>query len=792
MAVTVDSVIVELDAKVDRYNADINRAHDNFAGKMTKIEAAGDRMGTGVNKSFGLVKSAALGFVGGLGAEAILGAISAGLEYAGSLGEIAQKLSVTTGFLQEFRFAATQNGASTDEADAALGKFSISLGKAFAGGKQAVGAFTSLGLSVADLAKQSETDRFYAVADAIAKIKDPTQQAAAAVSIFGKGALALLPTLAGGASGVRAFAAEAREMGLVLSDRQIQDADKTADKIAALHQAFSAKVAGVVADNASAIGTLANALAEFAGKALQATQRLSGFIALARSQGALAAIQTTLSDPEAVRRASTPKGLAQTNANAAVANYRTMRQRYVDDANPYNRRQLDDAMAGVRWSQVAVNQFRNQKPQPSPRIPRVGGDATVTPVSGGGGKAPAEPKEPKGPTGPTAAEIAEKAADVTRRFNDQLSRAQIDVIQALEGMAVEAVEQAQYQRDIRERQRKADVAAIEGTKEYSDARKATLIAEVNARATIDFDRINREENTKVAQEALNIAQAKLGNEVDLLQLQSGSARTAKQRRDVELRILAANYQKERNELEAVALSKTANNTDKLIAADKLKKLPQRQAAETANVNDRNLAPGMKYLDDLNQSADQVNEHIQSIAVNGLQSLNDGITDAIINGKSLSDVFSSIANSIIADLIRIAVQQAIIKPLANALFGGGESGGGGGFLSSIASVAGLFGGRRASGGNVSAGRMYPVNETGIEGFQPAQSGKIIPLGRMPNAATGGGTTIIQPLNFNLDGAVLTADLLAQMQGMAAQAGRAGALAGADLAGARAAMRAGRQL
>lgn len=270
MAVTVDSVIVELSAKVEKHNRDINAAAANFDGKMKQITASASRMERTTSAAFTTLKGAALGFVASLGVEAIVKVAKAGLEYAASLGEIAESLGVSTKFLQEFRYAASQNGASIEQADNALGKFSVTIGKALDGEKSAVEAFTKLGISIESLNRASEQQRFDLVADAIKKIPDPARQSAAAIEIFGRGARAIIPTLTAGAEAFKRQAAEAREYGLVLSDEQIQNADKTADKIDRLTKALQTKIAGVVADNAREIGLLADALADVAVQAIKA------------------------------------------------------------------------------------------------------------------------------------------------------------------------------------------------------------------------------------------------------------------------------------------------------------------------------------------------------------------------------------------------------------------------------------------------------------------------------------------------------------------------------------------
>lgn len=104
-----------------------------------------------------------------------------------------------------------------------------------------------------------------------------------------------------------------------------------------------------------------------------------------------------------------------------------------------------------------------------------------------------------------------------------------------------------------------------------------------------------------------------------------------------------------------------------------------------------------------------------------------------------------------DLFKREGIQAIALLLAKLTaqqFGSANSGGG--LLSGlVTSVASLFG--RASGGHISAGQLVRVNEGAsrgrVEGFRPAGSGTIIPLGQMA-AKTGGGTTIVQQ-HFTLD-------------------------------------------
>lgn len=104
----------------------------------------------------------------------------------------------------------------------------------------------------------------------------------------------------------------------------------------------------------------------------------------------------------------------------------------------------------------------------------------------------------------------------------------------------------------------------------------------------------------------------------------------------------------------------------------------------------------EYLETANRTADQINQAFERVTVDGLESLTDGVTDAIMGCKNLGDVFKNVANQIISDLVRIAVQKAITGALESAL--GGLTGGGNGILGSIGKVLGIGG---KAGGAVKA-------------------------------------------------------------------------------------------
>lgn len=104
-------------------------------------------------------------------------------------------------------------------------------------------------------------------------------------------------------------------------------------------------------------------------------------------------------------------------------------------------------------------------------------------------------------------------------------------------------------------------------------------------------------------------------------------------------------------------------------------------------------------------------------------------DRLINGGAK---FGDVIASVKSNLLQVVTQLGVINPLLNGLFGAGRSTiadvpAGEGLLSGIISgLGGLFGGQRALGGPVNAGRAYLIGEQGPEMFVPQGAGSVVPL------------------------------------------------------------------
>lgn len=146
---------------------------------------------------------------------------------AGSeLKEMSERTGVAVETLSALKYAASQTGASME----ALGK-GMQMSQKLLGSSLGASVLGSLGLDAAKLKALSPEDQFIALADAVGKIPDQADRAAAAMKIFGKGGAALLPMLNQGREGIAKLREEAVKLGLVMSTEDAAAADAFDDSI---------------------------------------------------------------------------------------------------------------------------------------------------------------------------------------------------------------------------------------------------------------------------------------------------------------------------------------------------------------------------------------------------------------------------------------------------------------------------------------------------------------------------------------------------------------------------------
>lgn len=580
------------------------------------------------------------------------------------------------------------------------------------------------------------------------------------LAVVARGAGASLLTAFGGPVGI---AVAALAVGIYyLSTRTEEGAQASAQYAQAQEQLRGVQDAATDATDRLAVAT-GKARAEAIANARAVQQETIQYIAMARA--AVIAAKAKYAEAQAsarseVQRASrTVRGVGGPDnlAGAASRGSQNVAQARVD---------LQQATANLQGATKTLNEINAALAAPPPvRAP------------GAPGKTPKTKKAPKGSKGPKGTD----PEDVARRFEDDLQRGAMDYEQAVTDLIGTVDAREGFERKRIEHERQMNARAIMADDNYSEAQKQKLLLLNDQIAAARMEAQRAAENERLNADSLALAQANNENERDLLERMGRLATTTAERRDIELRLLDLQYQEERLRLEAIVNNQRLNEAEREIARRRLAALDGMYAADREGVERQYEGAGARYMRELNSK--DINEQLDEVRVRGLQALEDKLVDVTAKIFKMGGAFGEVANQIIADLIRIGIQRAIIGPLANALFGGGAGGGLGGLL------GGILGGSvpsnppivgpRASGGHVSAGKLYRVNETGVEGFQPGGSGKIIPLGRM-HAAGGGGTVVQQTFVLDARYGITTPELLRHVDTVAkrsaAQAGAASFQAG----------------
>lgn len=325
-------------------------------------------------------------------------------------------------------------------------------------------------------------------------------------------------------------------------------------------------------------------------------------------------------------------------------------------------------------------------------------------------------KTPKGPKG-------RDAAKDEANYLDELGRSRVDRLQAEADLTGNV--RARYRADMAslEEERASYVRQVAVDKGLDDAERAKLIAAKDQVIERRRDVAQQALTVALAQEDYDLAKAKNDAAQEEVRASIDAADSVAARRDGELRLLELQRQQEEADLELILATKATGSAEWSNAAARKAALDGVYAQRREAAMRGNETPAQTFMRQINMSGDAMRESVKNAGVSALRDLNSELTDAIMGAKNLGAAFTNMGRRIIGSLIDIALQQAIIKPLANSLFG---AGGGGGLFASIGSLfSAKFGGARKSGGGIQAGKWYNVGEDGPERFYPGISGTIVP-------------------------------------------------------------------
>lgn len=227
-----DSAMEALNSETDEatkseaeLKAETEKAAKELEEKNKKLKEAKEKLGEYAKaaeekaaKALKALSAAAAGAVTAVSA-LVLKAGSA----ADELSDMSKVTGLTTTQLQKYRYTANMAGTSLETITGAQTKLTKQMAAAKDETSAAAKRFADLGVSVQDASGhlRNSDDVFVDVIDALGRIDNEAERDAAAMDIFGKSAKDLNPLILEGADGLREYAKQAEELGIIVSEDNV-------------------------------------------------------------------------------------------------------------------------------------------------------------------------------------------------------------------------------------------------------------------------------------------------------------------------------------------------------------------------------------------------------------------------------------------------------------------------------------------------------------------------------------------------------------------------------------------
>jgi lambda family phage tail tape measure protein len=680
--------------------------------------------------------------------------------------KLSQKTGVSVEALTALDYAAKLSDVSTEGLTKALQKLSVAMFDTQVNGEEGSAALKALGVSATDVNGQIRPTEqvLLDLADKFSAMPDGADKAALAVKLFGKEGLAIIPFLNQGREGITALMEEAQRLGLVMSEDVARASEVFNDNLTRLSAIFEgvqrqigAAVIPVLADFTEQVilaqgetGSFSNELQKISANRetiLAFLESVASGLAFIAESAVLAkrviaqpfdSLSVVGKDIETwfktdLLRSMKSMGYDPKVIDAEIAKLQGARDDYVRAAN--------DRLLNINQNPGYVDRvakfFDEQR-----RTVRVMGQKFVLDTEAQAKEVqaiydkflPTLPRKARpsldlsGFEKPKPAEKLNEGEAFLNQLRSRLTRAQEGEAAELraralqieakgyKGVAAEAEQYIQVLEAI-ERQKEANKAFDAYEKEEAASRKITEGLIGSNRQRIEALQLQRE----------------------MLDLTDTERAVLQARTDLEKS--AASARKEANQIDDAGLRE---QTLEAINDALARQLPIVEELVRANAEyQRSFEYGAKsalksYIDDATNAA----KRAQQVTVNAFRSMEDALTRFVMTGKL---DFRSLADSIVADLVRIQIQRAITLPLANWLgsvipgMGGGMGGGSAGaaFPAGSSDLMGTMANVAHSGGVISSDALMSrsVHPGVFAGAQRFHTGGIV-RGEVPIIAQEG--------------------------------------------------------
>ena len=248
-----DKRTMQWQTSLNNAEAELNNLNNQFDENKQKIAESGKEMGNlgdvvnGLTSKLGIqlpdsmkqsmnamgsLDASSLALAGGFAAvaaaivkveKAMISMTKESAAFADNIITLSMQTGQSTEQLQEFSYATELIDVSVDTLQGSLTKLTNNMQDTMNGTGNAKASFEALGVSVtnADGSMRSANDVFYETIDALGKVKNETERDAMSMDIFGRSAQDLNPLIIQGSKTLKAYAAEAHNVGYVLDDEAL-------------------------------------------------------------------------------------------------------------------------------------------------------------------------------------------------------------------------------------------------------------------------------------------------------------------------------------------------------------------------------------------------------------------------------------------------------------------------------------------------------------------------------------------------------------------------------------------
>ena len=237
-------------------------------GLRAKLDAGLKRAATKL-RSFGRSAIAIGGGITAAASAALGSVIFSGAKFASvgdDIGKMSKRTDIGVESLQELGFAARQSGSDLQTLENGSKRMQRVINDAANGLSSAQRSLDQIGIDPNALAGKSTEEQLTMISRGLANVDNQSKKAAIAQEIFGRAGTKLLPLFDSGPAGLEALRKEARDLGLVLSEADIAEAEKLTDSFGRVGDAIKAVFLRIGAVVAKPLGTVLDAVAQIAGK----------------------------------------------------------------------------------------------------------------------------------------------------------------------------------------------------------------------------------------------------------------------------------------------------------------------------------------------------------------------------------------------------------------------------------------------------------------------------------------------------------------------------------------------